>query len=1316
MSSPRERQKSRLPLAALLLVALILLLIGLLNNLDDASWSLRKEPQVVEKVPDKDLSQQVIQKNDMSAGSKALRATPSPTPEVAEAAADGDSKEFPKTTDFATSTALELAMLQEPGEIVGWVTDSKTVPIAGALVRLKFEKSKPKTEKEEEKEPKFEVHTNDAGLFLMPKVPPGQWSVIAEKESYATAVATGVDVEPRGRTNPVVLRLDPEIRVKGVVKAGDQVISGATVTAFRDHLSVHDAGNVEPVRIIYTDVYTNEKGEFDLPHLPAGEMTLRVKAVGFVPVNRKIEITAKMEPIEIKLESESVIIGSVRNELGKPIENAELTLTPLDVTTPDKPLSVIKSEKGGGFIFRELPAKFKFNLFVKAENYAPYGPEQVASGSTTNVIILQSGGVIEGKVTNYDDGKPVPGISIVAISQSTAQPVALTTKTNTSGQYRITRLVAGTYDVAVNSPSLTSETKLGVAVALAAATKGVDFSVYPGINISGHVVDGDSYERIVNAKVMLKSRVGPGFLIAKNTEAMSDESGSFQFINLPQGLYDLTAEATGYVRGLGDESNVRVEALRDSPPEPVEIKLVRGGTIEGIVTDPNGSAIEEALVQLFHATGSPARIRADTFKTTTNSDGYFVLDGIPLQGELHLYVSAWAKDYGKARSDMVILNRDINTRNVQVMLGDGTGLQVVVLDPFNEGVANANLELVHSQFPGDASPPAWRQTTARDGTVLFEKVPPGRVTVSASRSGYLTTTGGIDISDKDEFQKLTITMQPAFVLAGRVQDDLLQPVRAGRVNARPQPGAKGSGSAGINADSTFKIETLGEGAFNVETIAQLNTDTGGRQIVWSFPDIVPNGGLTETAFTMPINGALEGRVLIADVNGPPPNYTVSLTATYRDDADRRQGFNAAFTFSKRDEFRFDMLPPGEYRVNVSAPNYLPVSVGPFDVESPGVFSVGTIKLNPGGSLKYKVVNSDTGEPINGARGKLDPEGPAANSDGEGKTLISPIKPGIYTLTLTHPDYLEKSFPLIQIVRGKEADEGVLAIDPGAKLYGTVTDGIGNPAAGILVEAHAINEDVLRRTTTDASGNYTLRGLFPGTHDLTYSGRVNSRRVTKNLQATVFVYEDTRQDVELWANSELEGRMFAASDVDLRRAIVTLYPMRSDNYPLMNDAIRVTDILSDGFSAKNLIEGYYLISVQAPGRARTAYFADTALVRSRKSATMLGEGTIQLNGRILAGPGGSAVASQEVRIDLLSSPQSGVVPLRKWWQWNTKTDKSGMFYLGKLPAGTYSIIARNETLKSDILEVITLTNDQQLVTRDFAFGGSAPEKKKNLVGN
>ncbi len=1303
MSSREERQQSFYPLAILLLFALIILLIGVLNHVDESKWNGlgREESSQPDKRGD-DLArqrQELAHKKDLSADSRKLRTSLPPALPPADRIKAEAEGQFPKTDDFTTSQPLELALLQEPGEIVGWVTDTKSLPVSGALVKLKFEKEM----EGGKKTPKLEAHSNESGLFLLPKVPPGVWAVIAEKDNFATAVATGIEVLSRERPSPVILRMEPEIRVKGVVKAGEQPVANATVVASRDHLSVHGTNGVESVRIIYSDVYTNDKGEFELDKLAAGPMQIRVKAVGFVPVERKIEVKDKMEPIEIKLVSESLLIGTVRSELGNPIAGAEVILTLPDATTPEKPHCSTKSEKNGGFILRELPGNQKFNLFAKAEGYAAYGPDPVASGTTTNVIIMQTGGAIEGKVTDFADGKPVAGIGVVAFAENAPVPVQLWSKTNAEGEYRIGRLPTGNYNVSIFSDQLTSEPRLGVQVNGTTPIKGMDFVVYPGITVTGMVIDGVTSGRIPNAKVSLKSRVGPGLLMTKNTEALTDESGSFRFENLPQGLYDLTADATGYVRGVGEESSVRVEAVRGSIPDPAEIKLYRGGTIEGLVVDPRGSPVNEALVQIFHATGSPTRIKAEDFKATTNSQGGFLIEGIPLQGELHLHATAWATGYGKERSEVIILSREQNIKSTEIVLGDGVEIIVEARDPLGDGIADVALELVHSRFPGDAAPPAWKQETGGDGNALFEKVPSGKITVSAARQGYLTATGSLDVDPEESLQRLKITMQPAFVLAGRVQDDMIQPVRGGRVNARPERGAKGSGTSPINADSTFRIETLGDGTFNLEAIVQMNTTTGGRQITWSFPNQIPNGGAAETVLTVPMNGALEGRVLVPDGDAVLKNFTVSLSANYKDDAERRQGFNAAFTFDKSNEFRFDYLPPGEYRLTVTAPNYLPVTDGPFDVVSPGVFSVGTIKLNPGGSLKYRVVDSRTGEPIVTAVGKLNPEGPSAKSDGEGKTLMTPVKPGIYTLELTHGEYLPRKVPLVQITRGKETDEGVIEIDPGATLFGKVTDGDGEAVRGLLVEARAQNDDVTRRTNTDQSGNYTLKGLVPGGQVVTYSGLVNTRKLSKSLDLSVSAEEDTEQDVELWANSQLDGVLVAAPDVDLRRSVVTLYPLRADNFPQVTDPVRVSDILNDKFRAMDLIEGYYLVSVQAPGTGgRLSYWADVAPVFARNNQATVREGSIQLNGRIINKKTGAAVPSQDVRLDLLSSTQSGVIPLRRWWQWSAKTDAQGSFTLGKLPAGTYSLVAYNDKLRADILEVITVGNDQKVVSREFGF--------------
>lgn len=1299
--APKDSQ-SRSPLAILLMLGLVILLGGLLwNHGDDRTWGRQQNRSETDEVegPKKDdsLLRTVERQQGLSEASKKSRLHGKGTEGGTEFGGLAELDEFPKTEDFLTSQPLELALIREPGELAGWVTDSKSQPLAGARVRLQFEREI----EGGAKAPKLEASTNDSGLFLIPKVPPGDWTVVAEKDHYATSVATGIEVLSGDRPSPVVLRMEPEIRLKGVVNAGGKaVVPNASVIAVRNHLAVHGQRMVENVKVTYSDTTTSEKGEFELDQLPSGEMILRVVAVGFAPLETTVVIKPNPPPVTLSLVPEAILSGIVKNELGKPVPGAELELaTPAEDEKKSEPIAKLNTEENGTFIFRQLPANRQFLLTAKAPEYAITGPLAVVSGTTTNVIVLSSGGSIRGTVTNLNDGDPAPHVGIVAVSEAAPKGVSLMTLTNSKGRYRISRLPAGTYTVAVYNEKLTSEPRAGINVNSNTATDKIDFSIYPGIDIAGVVSDGDTGERLVNARVALKSRVGAGFLVARNNEMRSNAAGAFKFTNLPQGLYDLGAELQGYIRGTGEEQ-VRVELLRLSTPEPVDLKLYRGGTIEGIVYSVSGAAVSEALVQLFHGPGSPGRIRAEDFKATTNSGGSFLIEGIPVQNELHLFLSAWKRGYPKGRSEVIVLNRNQNIKEVDIHLGAGSTLDIETKDPSGNGIADVDLQLSHPSFPGDAAPPAWKVKTGRDGHGFLGDLPPGRVSVSASRAGYLSASGAAQITE-EPFAQLSIVMEPARILAGRVQDDLLVPVRAGKVTARPEPRAKGSGTAPIKEDSTYRIETLGEGTFNIEALVQMNTETGGRQIVWSFPGIMPNGGIAEEVLTVPINGELEGRVITGD-DTPLPSYTVSLTATYKDSASRRQGFNTAFAFTKGDSFRFTTLPPGEYRVTVSAPNFLPMTDGPFDVESPGSTSVGTFKLNPGGKLRYAVADLKTKEPLAGVVGKLTPDGPSGKSGADGVTTINPIRPAIYTLELSHPDYLLKSKPIVKITRGKETDEGLILLDPGAKLFGKVSDGDDKPLGGILVEARAINAESIKRVNTDSSGNYTFRGLIPGGQVVTFSGLVNNRKVVKSINVIVKADEDLRQDVTLWANSQLDGMLIAAPEVDLRRSTVTLYPMRADNFPSISDPVRVTDISNGRFIVKDLVEGYYLVAVQAPMTGGPMNFwADLAPVFSRRSAANVRQGSIRVTGRILD-RAGSPLARQDVRLDLLTAPQSGVIPLRRWWQWTVRTNAAGTFDVQRLPAGTYSLTAHNDQLQADILEIFTITSDQQVYERNFAF--------------
>ena len=1299
-----EGRNQPLPLVFLIVGALVIVLIGVYMRRDRVQEVVPREERKVEVDPNEvsNLSISLSRQRDLSEKSRTLREGEE-QPERQGDSEEGEAKEkpepevYPNTEDFATSKPLEVAMQRPPGSLAGWVSDEKMLPISGATVRMEYEE-----DAGEEEPPTPESISDENGMFVIEEIPPGRWSVIAEKEDFATGVLTGVGVPSGSRGDPVSLKLGPELVIEGSVVAAEEPVEGATIRISRRHISVQSSGAVNSLIIDYGEVKTDEEGSFTLNKLPRAKMGIGVRAEGYARLEREIEVVPKMPPVVLYLEPEAVLAGSVRGPRNESVGGAVLELREPDSAADSKVLATTKSGENGDFEFDQLPARQEYDLYATAEKYEAAGPIRVMSGTRTNIVNLKSGGVIEGRVIGLSDEQPVANIRIVAMSDEAGRQASLTSKTNSNGRYQITRLPSGTYNVAIYSETLTSEPRMGVEVKENQATEGVDFTIYPGQEISGQVEDGDTGERLGNASVNLESRIGPGLLMTKKTSDVTNESGQFRFPNLPLGVYTLRASLDGYTRGANDEGTTRVELLQDIAPQPVTLKLFRGAVISGTVVDLNGAGIGGALVQVFHARGSPGRIRTRDFTATTGTNGSFLLQGIPVHEEVHLRVSAWAEGYGKGKSEKLVLNRAQFERSTSVVIGEGAPLTVYVGSTEGVGLGDADVRLSHREFPGDPSPPAWSKKTGDGGEAVFEKIPHGSVRVSASRSGYLSAGTNVNVTG-DEPAVAELELEPARILTGKVIDDRGESITAGSVKAIREQGATGGGSSGISSDGSFRIDSLGEGTFRLEITAERATGSGRRKMKWNISGIAPNDGGSDVILQVPFNGTMRGTVVIAASENSPPNFTVRLRGSYRDAADLSQNFGTGYTFTDTNTFVLPSIPPGEYRVEVSAPNYLPVSVGSFDVESPGETSAGVINLQPGGELRYSVVNSQSGEPIGGVLGRLDQEGPSTKTNGNGEARMSPVKPGIYTLELSHGEFLNKSENLVRITRGQETDLGELELDPGAELYGQVTDGSNDTLKGIRVEARAVESDQVKSTSTDGGGNYSIKGLKPGGHIVSFSGTVNERRVAKSMELTVSAAEAREENVTLWANSTLRGILVGPGFADLNRSIVTLYPLRPDLSPMVNESISVSDVSGNRFVERHLVDGYYLVAVQAPtSGGGTFYWAEAATVFDRETQVMVDAGTSSINGRILQSPNGPAVQDQGVRLELLSAPQSGVAGLRNWWQWTARTDEEGNFSFSHLPAGTFSLVANNESLESDILEIVTIDGPGTRLTRDYFF--------------
>jgi hypothetical protein len=139
-------------------------------------------------------------------------------------------------------------------------------------------------------------------------------------------------------------------------------------------------------------------------------------------------------------------------------------------------------------------------------------------------------GSLQGTVTDASNNNPIAG------AQISVAPIGASTATDANGHYSLT-LPVGTYDVTASAFGYSSQTVTGVSVTDGGTTT-QDFALTaaPSHTVSGHVY-GFGNAPIENATVTILGTPIP--------PATTDANGAYSFANVPEGTYDVKAEAGG---------------------------------------------------------------------------------------------------------------------------------------------------------------------------------------------------------------------------------------------------------------------------------------------------------------------------------------------------------------------------------------------------------------------------------------------------------------------------------------------------------------------------------------------------------------------------------------------------------------------------------------------------------------------------------------------------------------------------------------------------------------------------------------------------
>jgi len=318
-----------------------------------------------------------------------------------------------------------------------------------------------------------------------------------------------------------------------------------------------------------------------------------------------------------------------------------------------------------------------------------------------SVEVMAETGVVEGRVT--ESGRPVSGAIITALPLDGASGGGTTTATTKSdGRYRLKKVKPGEYTFrVVRTESLT----VGGGTEVVFKTTIPDVPVHqfdmdlPGGSIEGKVIDEDTLKPIQAARILVRrSEAERGddpvsdAMGGRVGEVYTDKDGAFRVSNLKQGTYDLLAGGTNIlgmnVGGYARRTIDGIEVHKNHSVRGVRIELEKGGTLEGFVTNREGSAIAGASI-FFQPVGN--RSFEAFSECYSDPAGHFSYAGLA-GGRYTLAVKH--ADYATTLVYDISVRKE-KTKSVSIELSTGTALYIRFGSASAEEIlADASIDLV----------------------------------------------------------------------------------------------------------------------------------------------------------------------------------------------------------------------------------------------------------------------------------------------------------------------------------------------------------------------------------------------------------------------------------------------------------------------------------------------------------------------------------------------------------------------------------------------------------------------------------------------
>jgi protocatechuate 3,4-dioxygenase beta subunit len=354
--------------------------------------------------------------------------------------------------------------------------------------------------------------------------------------------------------------------------------------------------------LVCNGIATTEDG-FRLFTQP-GEVLVTVSALGFATTQKTI--TAPAEGVEIRLGDGALVEGVVlKFGSRESVSSATVKLVQQDTQWPPRRLteSQAVTDATGAFRFAGLTNE-TFELSAQGEKlYAWTRPPAISSvtiadsaGKSGLELFVFPGYTMSGRVTEKDTGVPIGGVELT--HQSLTNSTAIS---DAEGKYRLFPVLFGSITARKEGyrvdDAASAQTRLNRSGNSGASTVDIlpadqlefnrDFVMAENITVSGRVTRSNG-DLIPGATVSISSSISSG---QEDEVKPVKNDGTFSLGALPNTQVHVIASAPGHAK-----KATEVIAIGDQSVTGIAIVMDAGGTLGGVVVDPDGNPAPDAEV------------------------------------------------------------------------------------------------------------------------------------------------------------------------------------------------------------------------------------------------------------------------------------------------------------------------------------------------------------------------------------------------------------------------------------------------------------------------------------------------------------------------------------------------------------------------------------------------------------------------------------------------------------------------------------------------------------------------------------------------